>query len=71
MLELNLAHSGYVQVTIVNVLGREVSRPVASWHQRGTQRLMIDADYLPAGIYFVRVVTGDGFSQVRKILLLP
>jgi hypothetical protein len=60
-LEVTLPRATALDVSLVDALGREVSRPLARTHAAaGTTRIAIDASALPAGIYHCVVRHDDG-----------
>jgi len=69
-----LPEGGDVRLSVYNVLGQEVAVLVSGRLEAGYHRVVWDGRDLrgravSSGIYFVRMVT-DGFSDVRKMLLL-
>jgi hypothetical protein len=59
-----LPRAGTVRLSVVDALGREVVRPVDG--QRAAGRHAVPVRGLPAGVYLVRLVAGDG---TRTVLL--
>lgn len=58
-----------VQITIYNVQGQEVARPVDSILPAGSHRVIYSASDLPTGMYLVKMSAAD-FNAVQKIVLL-
>ena len=64
-----LPQAGKVQLTVYNLLGKEVTRIVDGEMPAGYHEISLDATDLSSGIYFYRLQTGD-FVQTRKMVLL-
>ncbi|MCC6395451.1 MAG: M6 family metalloprotease domain-containing protein [Bacteroidetes bacterium] len=64
-----LPASAYVQLCVLDVLGREVSRLVDGTRTAGTYRVDYDAAGLSSGVYFYRLSTSE-FTQTRRMLLV-
>ncbi len=67
--------SGYVVLTVYDVLGREVRTLVRGRQSAGARSVVFDAGNIPSGVYFCRlsVVGSEGAvfqSSVRKMVLL-
>ncbi len=58
-----------VNITIFNVLGREVETLVDKKMKAGTHQIVFNAGTLPSGMYFYHMKTGD-FNHVRKMVLI-
>jgi len=58
-----------VQITLYNVAGQEVARPVDQVMAAGSHSVLYDAGNLPTGMYLVKMTAGE-FSAVQKMLLL-
>ena len=68
-IEISLPARGMVTLTVYDILGREVETILEQRMDAGTYAIQWNANSLPTGIYFIRLVSGD-FSQIRKALLL-
>ncbi len=68
-IEFSIPYEGFYQVNIFNTLGEIVSVLADNKFQPGSHKLLFDASDLPSGIYFYQL-TGHGFNQVKKMLLL-
>jgi hypothetical protein len=64
-----LRNAGDVRLSIVNVLGQEVSVVVDGLHQAGTHQVSFDASHLASGIY-TAVLTNGTDVQTSKLLLV-
>lgn len=67
--QYHLPESGHVSVTVHDILGREVARPVDGVQSLGMNEVLIEGSTLASGVYFVRVATA-GESIVRQITLV-
>lgn len=68
-LSFDMAQAGRVELGLHDMLGRRVALLVEGEYPTGTQQLAFDAGALPAGIYFVRLVTAQRV-ETRKLLVL-
>ncbi|MFQ5630655.1 MAG: T9SS type A sorting domain-containing protein, partial [bacterium] len=59
-----------VSLKVFDTMGREVATLVNERHAPGTYRVTFDADGLPSGIYFARMVIGGRQATSRKMLLV-
>lgn len=62
--------SAHVRLSVVNIVGQEVSTLVNETQPAGEYAVRFDGTALPSGIYFYRVSTSNGFSDVKKMALL-
>lgn len=53
-------HGGYVQLSIVNILGEPIRTLVEEEMRPGSYRAAFDATYIPGGVYFYRLRTSKG-----------
>ena len=67
-IRIALAQSGPVNLSIYNVGGRLVETLVQERLPAGTHDLTWSASDLPSGVYFARLVTGDG-TFTRKLVI--
>jgi len=65
----HLPEAGDVRVAVYSALGRRVATLVDGPQGAGRHEAVLDAQGLPAGVYFVRVEAA-GQAQVRKVTLL-
>ncbi len=68
-LSYSLPKSGFVELKLFDLTGREISSFVQRNQTAGTYRLQIDGSRLASGTYFVRLQAG-AFSKTQKIVLL-
>jgi|GEM_PF-4477358 len=70
VISYSLPQSAQVTVTIHDLNGREIKRPLESTNQSaGAHSVSIDAGDLPAGCYFYRV-KAEGMVKVKKMVVL-
>jgi hypothetical protein len=61
--------AGHITLTIYNITGQEVARLLDSTLPAGVHQVAFDGSRYASGIYFYRL-TGAGFTQARKMLLI-
>ena len=64
-----LAAGSYVSLKIYDVLGREIITLVNRYYVTGTYKVNFNANGLPGGVYFYRLITKD-FIQTKKMMLV-
>jgi hypothetical protein len=69
LIRFSLIKPGTVRLSVVDLYGREVSLLENSYKDAGNHSVNFNASGLKPGIYFCKL-TGDGFSSVRKMLLI-
>ncbi|HUI09619.1 MAG TPA: PQQ-dependent sugar dehydrogenase [Bacteroidota bacterium] len=60
--------TGYVRLSVFNLLGQEVARLYDGTQQAGTYDVAISGANLPNGIYFYRLIA-PGFAETKKIVV--
>jgi len=60
---------GIVSITVYDILGREVKTLVNEYQDSGLHSIMFDAQYLPSGIYFYKIISGK-YSSTKKLVLM-
>ena len=68
-IKYELPKSSVVNLTVYDMLGREVSMLVNERRDAGIHEVKFDASGLSSGAYLYRLTTGD-FAQTRRLLLL-
>lgn len=68
-IRFSLPTTGYVEVKVFNVLGKEVETLAKGNYTEGTHNLKFNAANYSSGIYFYSIKSNN-FSQTRKMLLL-
>lgn len=69
VISYQLPENNYVQISIFDALGREISELVNDYQARGYYEINFDGSGLPSGMYLYRINAGK-FSDVKKMLLL-
>jgi len=64
-----IAKTGYVKISLFNVLGKEVLIMAEGQKQAGTYEYTLNAEMLNTGVYFYRMEI-NGFTSTKKMLLL-
>ncbi len=64
-----LASAGFVTLKIYDVLGREIVTLVNRYYVSGKYKVNFNANGLPSGVYFYRLITKD-FIQTKKMMYL-
>ena len=64
-----IAQSEFVNLSVYNVLGKEVAVLVNELQSPGTYSVVFSADNLPGGVYFYKLET-QNFNQTSKMLLI-
>jgi len=68
-IKYSIPHSSNVKIKVFNILGNEIITLVDEFKVAGEYELTFDADNLPSGVYFYRMIT-EGYSQTSKMILL-
>ncbi|MBI5473093.1 MAG: T9SS type A sorting domain-containing protein [Ignavibacteriae bacterium] len=68
-IRFEIAERSHVLMTVSDILGREVSRPVDETKSPGEYTVHFDASHLSSGVYFYRLQAG-AFIETRKMLLI-
>lgn len=69
VINYSLPSTTFVRLTLYNNLGEEVKELVREEQSAGIYEHLLNASYLPSGIYFYRIVSGN-FSATKKMILL-
>ena len=67
------AHSNaplHVVLNVYNVLGQKISTLVSEEQTTGQYTVRWDASNLSNGVYYYRLTTDDGYSKIRKMMVL-
>jgi hypothetical protein len=68
-IKFNLIKSDYVQLTVFNAVGEEVTKLINNELNAGLHTVKFDASGLSSGIYFYKISTNE-FISVNKMMLL-
>ena len=69
VIEYHMPVSGFVKLSVYDILGREITLLVNENESAGEHRVIFDGNGLPGGIYFYRMQTGL-FTETKRLLLL-
>ncbi|MCB2210755.1 T9SS type A sorting domain-containing protein [bacterium] len=67
---VQLGEAAVVNVTVYDLLGREVAVLARGEHPAGAHRFVFDSSHLASGLYFVRASVPGEFDQTRKVMLV-
>ena len=68
-ISFNLQESGMVRLIVYDINGNTIAAMIDGWRNAGLHYLGFSADNLASGIYFC-ALTGEGFSETRKVVLV-
>ncbi|MBZ0203612.1 MAG: S8 family peptidase [Ignavibacteria bacterium] len=69
VITFDMPKEGFASLKIYNALGQEVAVLAEGIIQAGIQHKVFNAQNLPSGIYFYKLIT-DGFTDVKKMSLI-
>ena len=64
----SIPQSGFVELKVYNMLGREIQTVVNEFQQAGKYHFDFDASKLSSGVYFYQLKVGNRFSETKKML---
>ncbi len=65
----SISRSDKVDLVIYDVFGNEIDRLVSEYQEKDTYIVPFEANDLPGGIYFYKLVVGNRVVQTRKMML--
>ena len=68
-INFELPSTGFVRLSIFNLLGEEIKNLIHDVMDEGTHSMKFDATDLNSGIYFYKLESG-GYTQIRKMVVL-
>jgi len=68
-IRFSLAAESPVQLSVYNLIGQEVARPVDEWKAAGVYAVQFDASALPTGMYVYRLRAGN-YTMARTMTLV-
>ena len=68
-IDFNLPKAVEVEIKIYNSAGQEVGFIKKGTMSPGNQKLIWNAENLPSGVYFYKIIAGE-FSAIKKCILL-
>ncbi|HRE11398.1 MAG TPA: T9SS type A sorting domain-containing protein, partial [Ignavibacteria bacterium] len=69
MITYSVPQSSFVNITVFDILGREIYSPVNEIKKAGSYELNINAGQIGSGIYYYRMSAGD-FSDTKKMIVI-
>jgi len=74
-IKFDIPKSGFVKLTVYDLLGREITRLVYEQMQPGSYNVDWDASNYPSGVYFYKIIVGDntkngGYTESKKMVLV-
>ena len=69
VITFNIKDRSKTELTIYDITGRVVSKPVNSILDRGEYQISFDASMLTSGVYFYQLKT-EGYNKIKKMVLL-
>jgi hypothetical protein len=69
IIQYDLTEGGYVNLTVYDILGKEIVNLVNDYQPEGRYRVKLNAKGFPSGIYYYSLVTGKN-KFVRKAVLI-
>jgi hypothetical protein len=67
--DYSIAKSGFVRLTVYNLLGKEVASVVNEMKAAGSYSAHFDASNLPSGVYFYKLQSGNTMIAKKMMLL--
>ncbi|RPI13705.1 MAG: T9SS C-terminal target domain-containing protein [Ignavibacteriae bacterium] len=68
-INFNIASSSFVELTVFDILGREVRKLVSENKSAGRYSVIFDGNQISSGIYIYKFTAGN-YSETRKMILL-
>jgi len=65
-----IPNSGFVILKVYDMLGREIQTLVSKFQNANTYSVNFDASMLASGIYLYKLQTDDGYSEMKKMILI-
>ena len=69
MISFELRAASFVTLVVYDVMGREVAMLMDGFQSSGAYEVSFDGSMLSSGVYFT-ILQADGFSQVRKMIII-
>ena len=69
VIQFSIPASGFVQLKVFDISGKEVQTPVNGYLNAGTHKINFAAGNLASGVYLYRLTTAS-YSKVKKMILL-
>ena len=69
-IEYGLLKNSFINLAIYDINGRIIENIIKSDHLAGYYEIKWDATDQASGIYFIKLISEDGYSQVQKLILI-
>jgi len=69
-IKFGLPESGFVELTVYNILGQKVAQLVNEQLQAGYHEISFGSNNLSSGMYIYRINVGDKFNSIKKMLMV-
>jgi len=69
VLSLELPASGYVNLTVYDVSGRQVAQVVNGWRDAGLHEVTFDGSSLASGVYVAQLKAGNSVAMSKMVLM--
>lgn len=69
-IEYNIEKQSFVTISLLSILGKEISELVKKDHEPGVHRITTDVSNLSRGVYLYRMETSTGYTQTRKLTVI-
>jgi hypothetical protein len=68
-IDFRLATAGHARLSLHDLTGREVARPLDEWRSAGSHSVSFEPNGLRNGIYWCRLSTAGGVARTKAVLL--
>jgi Rieske Fe-S protein len=69
-IEYNVEKQSFITISLLSILGKEISELVKKDHEPGVYRIATDVSHLSRGVYLYRMETSTGYTQTRKLTVI-
>ena len=69
-IKYSIPNAQHITLKVFDILGRQVATLVNQEQTAGSYSINFDASNLPSGVYIYRLQTQNGYSKIKKMLLL-
>ncbi len=69
IISFDIPETGEAELSVFNILGEKIKTLAEGTMEQGYHKITFDAEDIPAGVYFYRLVT-TGFAETKKLTLL-
>lgn len=69
MIQYDLKESGFVELKIYDILGKEVALLVNEFKNEGIHKILFDANDLPSGVYIYSIKVNEFIDNNKMIFM--